>query len=61
MMAEMKLKRGNPTGANQYAPGNEEKVSEKPIPLEEVGIDKNLAHRARMGCPAPRGRARAGA
>jgi hypothetical protein len=32
MMAQQDLRRGNPTGANQYAPAKEEKVSKKPIP-----------------------------
>jgi N6-adenosine-specific RNA methylase IME4 len=47
MMAAQELRRGNPTGANQYASAKEERVSAKPISLTEVGIDKNLANRAR--------------
>jgi hypothetical protein len=47
MIKAQDLRRGNPTGANQYAPAKEEKVFEKPIPLAEAGIDKNLANRAR--------------
>jgi hypothetical protein len=55
MEEQPKAPPGNPTGANQYGSGIglSKNPIPKPITLNDAGIDKNLAHRARIAVSNP--------